>query len=199
MFTCSVCSKEKGIFELKKGVCSWCRERYPEKTPVEATRKENTNKSPLLGIGKQKHLLETARRSIAHFHGLVAGETDTSIGQLLDCAEDVRAEMGLTKTATEMGASFDQFFENPFALSDQQIRGMLDWGRDAGSVFKEVRNLDYLAGLTVWLSNGSCAAHIELLPLGTALWRDLKRGRGATRHFEWDEYKVVLGQLGVEL
>jgi hypothetical protein len=148
-------------------------------------------------FGKNKKLLETSRQTIAKFHETIQPFPDEEIGEALNYAETVRFDMSLSETAQEAKEVFDQYFTNPFAMNEKQLHAMLDWSKSIQQQYIASGDGMKLAGLTVWSVNGLCAAHLELIPLGTSVWIELERGKNHTG-IDWNEYKSCLGNFGVK-
>ncbi|GEM_PF-6392074 len=153
----------------------------------------------MFGFGKKKKLHEMSRQTISQFHGWVQGQPAEVLGELLDTADRVRFDMSMTDTAREAEKVFTQFFENPFSMQEQQLHAMLDWCTDVSGQFKGQGDMIRLSGLSVWVCNGVCAAHTDLIPLGSALWKDLVRGKEHSHSFEWEKYELVLKQFGANV
>ena len=151
----------------------------------------------MFGFGKQKKLNEEARRSLAEFHQFLQKFSDTGLAGVLDTAEQVRLLIEMTDAGSRMGSDLDLFFEKPFAMDQNQLEGMLDWCKQIGQQFKSQGSETRLAGLTVWVCNGLCARHMELMPLGAAIWQDLRRGENDTSEFDWGRYQLLRNQFGV--
>ena len=150
----------------------------------------------MFGFGKEKKLQEEARKSLAEFHQFLQKFSDTGLAGVLDSAEQVRMEIEMTQAGARMGSDLNLFFENPFAMNERQLEGMLDWCKQIAQQFKAQGSDMRLTGLSVWVCNGLCARHTDLLPLGQALWQDLKRAEGNTNEFEWDRYMLLRKQFG---
>jgi len=148
-------------------------------------------------FGKNKKRLAAARQVIAKFHETIQPYPDNEIGETLDFAEIVRFDMAVSETAREAEEVFEQFFTNPFGMNEAQLHAMLDWCQSIQSQFATAGDGMRLAGLMIWRMNGLCAAHLELLPLGAATWRDLERGKDHTSEFDWQRYSLCLTKFGV--
>ena len=153
----------------------------------------------MFGFGKKKKLHEAARQSISQFHGTIQPLSDEDIGLLLVHAEAIKFDMALSNTAQEAPDVFEKFFTNPFSLPDQQLNAMLDWSRDILKQMMGQMQGERAGGIMVWISNGMCAAHTDLIPLGQALWVDLVRGKPHAQDFDWNRYSIGLKQFGVQL